>query len=115
MERPTARTEVRTQPWPRSATPHLALRPTPSRRSRTPCRVRRKAARSRGEGDAPLLHGRLLLANAGSSVLALVQSDHLIVLGHLHLSGGQFLAHMWAPALAALVVTAVVVGGVKHR
>ena len=40
---------------------------------------------------------------------------NLIVLGHLHLNGGQFLAHMWAAALASLVVTAAVVGCVEHR
>jgi arsenical pump membrane protein len=73
------------------------------------------AARSRGEGEAPLLYGCLLLANAGSLFLPGSNLTNLIVLGHLHLSGGQFLAHMWAPALAALVVTAVVVGGVEHR
>jgi arsenical pump membrane protein len=73
------------------------------------------AARSRGEGEAPLLYGSLLLANAGSLFLPGSNLTNLIVLGHLHLSGGQFLAHMWAPALAALVVTAAVVGGVEHR
>src|SRR5206468_261163 len=40
---------------------------------------------------------------------------NLIVLGHLHLTGGQLLAHMWAPGLAAVAVTAAVVGGVEHR
>jgi arsenical pump membrane protein len=73
------------------------------------------AARSRGEGEAPLLYGCLLLSNAGSLFLPGSNLTNLIVLGHRHLSGGQFLAHMWAPALAALVVTAAVVGGVKHR
>jgi arsenical pump membrane protein len=73
------------------------------------------AARSRGEGEAPLLYGCLLLANAGSLFLPGSNLTNLIVLGHLHLSGGQFLAHMWAPALAALVVTAAVVGGLEHR
>jgi arsenical pump membrane protein len=73
------------------------------------------AARSRGEGEAPLLYGCLLLANAGSLFLPGSNLTNLIVLGHLHLSGGQFLAHMWAPALASLVVTAVVVGLVERR
>jgi arsenical pump membrane protein len=72
-------------------------------------------ARSRGEGEAPLLYGALLLANAGSLFLPGSNLTNLIVLGHLHLSGGQFLAHMWAPALAALIVTAAVVAAFEHR
>ena len=72
-------------------------------------------ARSRGEGEAPLLYGCILLANAGSLFLPGSNLTNLIVLGHLHLTGGQFLAHMWAPGLAAVVVTAAVVGGVEHR
>jgi len=72
-------------------------------------------ARSRGEGEEPLLYGALLLANAGSLFLPGSNLTNLIVLGHLHLSGGQFLAHMWAPALAALIVTAAVVATFEHR
>jgi arsenical pump membrane protein len=72
-------------------------------------------ARSRGAGEAPLLYGCLLLSNAGSLFLPGSNLTNLIVLGHLHLSGAEFLAHMWAPALAALVVTAGVVAGVEHR
>jgi arsenical pump membrane protein len=72
-------------------------------------------ARSRGEGEAPLLYGALLLANAGSLFLPGSNLTNLIVLGHLHLSGGQFFAHMWAPALAALLVTAAVVATFEHR
>lgn len=67
-------------------------------------------AESRGGGEAPLLYGALLLSNAGSLLLPGSNLTNLIVLGHLHLSGAGFLAHMWAPALAALVVTALVVG-----
>ena len=73
------------------------------------------AARSRGEGEAPLLYGCLLLSNAGSLLLPGSNLTNLIVLGHLHLSGGAFLAHMALPALAAAVVTALVVGAVHHR
>ena len=72
-------------------------------------------ARSRGGGEAPLLYGALLLANAGSLFLPGSNLTNLIVLGHLHLSGGQFLAHMWAPAVVALVVTAFVVATFEHR
>lgn len=66
-------------------------------------------ARSRGEGEAPLLYGSLLLANAGSLFLPGSNLTNLIVLGHLHLTGGQFFARMWAPGLAALLVTGTVV------
>ena len=73
------------------------------------------AARSRGEGEAPLLYGCLLLSNAGSLFLPGSNLTNLIVVGHLHLNGGQFLAHTWAAALAALVMTAAVVAVAEHR
>lgn len=72
------------------------------------------AARSRGEDEAPLLYGSLLLANAGSLFLPGSNLTNLIVLGHLHLTGGQFLSHMWAPGLTALLVTAGVLGAALH-
>jgi arsenical pump membrane protein len=72
-------------------------------------------ARSRGGGEAPLLYGCLLLSNAGSLFLPGSNLTNLIVLGHLHLTGGQFFTRMWAPALAALVVTALVIAWVEHR
>jgi arsenical pump membrane protein len=71
-------------------------------------------ARSREGGEAPLLYGCLLLSNAGSLFLPGSNLTNLIVVGHLRLSGGQFLAHMWAPALAALVVTALVIAAFEH-
>ncbi len=64
-------------------------------------------ARSRRAGEPALLYGCLLLSNAGS--LPGSNLTNLIVLGHLHLSGGQFAARMWLPWLAALAVTAGVV------
>jgi arsenical pump membrane protein len=73
------------------------------------------AARSRGEGEAPLLYGCLLCSNAGSLFLPGSNLTNLIVLGHLRLTGGQFLAHMWPAALGGLAVTAAVVGGAEHR
>src|ERR1700728_3547132 len=73
------------------------------------------AARNRGGGEAPLLYGCLLLSNAGSLFLPGSNLTNLIVLGHVRLSGAAFLSHMWAPALAALVVTALVVAGFEHR
>jgi arsenical pump membrane protein len=72
-------------------------------------------AKSRGEGEAPLLYGCVLLANAGSLFLPGSNLTNLIVLGHLHLTGGQFLARMWAPGLASLVITAAVVAAIEHR
>ena len=72
-------------------------------------------AQSRGEGEAPLLYGCLLLSNAGSLLLPGSNLTNLIVLGHLHLSGGEFLRHMGPAAAAAAVVTALVVGVAHHR
>jgi arsenical pump membrane protein len=72
-------------------------------------------ARSRGEQQAPLVYACILLANAGSLFLPGSNLTNLIVLGHLHLSGGAFLRHMAAPACAAAVVTAIVVGLCQHR
>ena len=72
-------------------------------------------ARSRGEGEAPLIYICLLLSNAGSLLLPGSNLTNLIVLGHLHLSGGAFFAHMALPALAAAAVTALVVGLVHRR
>jgi arsenical pump membrane protein len=72
-------------------------------------------ARSRGQGERALLYGCLLLSNAGSLFLPGSNLTNLIVLGHRHLNGGAFLARMWAPALAALVVTALVVAVFEHH
>ena len=72
-------------------------------------------ARSRGGGEAALLYGVLLLSNAGSLLLPGSNLTNLIVLGHLHLTGGAFLARMWLPSLAALIVTAVVVAVLERR
>jgi arsenical pump membrane protein len=72
-------------------------------------------ARSRGEGEAPLLYGCLLLSNAGSLFLPGSNLTNLIVLGHLHLTGGQFFAHMCLPALAALAATAITLGVLERR
>ena len=71
-------------------------------------------ARERGTGEAALLYGCLMLSNAGSLLLPGANLTNLIVLGQLRLGGGEFLARMWLPALAALVVTAVVVAGFER-
>jgi arsenical pump membrane protein len=73
------------------------------------------AARSRGGGEAPLLYGCLLLSNAASLFLPGSNLTNLIVLGHFSVRGAAFLAQMWAPALAALLVTALVVAVGEHR
>jgi arsenical pump membrane protein len=73
------------------------------------------AARSRGGAEAPLLYACLLLSNAGSLFLPGSNLTNLIVLGQLHLTGGQFLARMWGPALSALVVAAAIVAVCEHR
>ncbi|MGH9170700.1 MAG: SLC13 family permease [Acidimicrobiales bacterium] len=72
-------------------------------------------ARSRRSGEGPLLFGCLLLSNAGSLFLPGSNLTNLIVFGNRHLSGAEFLSRMWAPALAALVVTAAVIAAVEHR
>jgi arsenical pump membrane protein len=72
------------------------------------------AARSRGEGEAPLLYGCILLSNAGSLLLPGSNLTNLIVLGHLHLSGRAFFERMAPAGVAAAAVTALVVG-LAHR
>jgi arsenical pump membrane protein len=67
-------------------------------------------ARSRGAAGPALVYGCLLLSNAGSLLLPGSNLTNLIVLGHLHLSGGQFAARMWLPWLVSLAVTAAVAG-----
>lgn len=59
--------------------------------------------------EPALLYGCLLLANAGSLLLPGSNLTNLIVLGELHLTGGQFVARMWLPWLAAVAVTGAVV------
>jgi arsenical pump membrane protein len=72
-------------------------------------------ARRRREEEAPLLYGCLLLSNAGSLLLPGSNLTNLIVLGHRRLSGGGFLARMAPASIAAVVVTAVVVGVAERR
>ena len=72
-------------------------------------------ARSRGEGEPAFLYGCLLLSNAASLLLPGSNLTNLIVLGHLHLTGGQFAGRMWLPWLGAVVVTAAVVAIGERR
>lgn len=73
------------------------------------------AARSRRADPTPYVVGCLLLANAGSLLLPGSNLTNLIVLGHLHLSGGQFLHRMALPWTASVVVTTAVVGVLERR
>jgi arsenical pump membrane protein len=72
-------------------------------------------ARSRGGGEAPLVYGCLLFSNAGSLLLPGSNLTNLIVLGHLHLTGGRFFARMWLPWLGALAATWAVLGLLERR
>ena len=67
------------------------------------------AARSRGRGEAALLVAGLLLSNAASLLLPGSNLTNLIVLGQLHLSGGQFFARMVFPWMASVLITTAVV------
>ncbi len=73
------------------------------------------AARRRGQGEAALLIGCLLLSNAGSLLLPGSNLTNLIVLGHLHLSGGQFFGHMALPWAGAVVITAAVIATAERH
>ena len=57
------------------------------------------AARSRGADPSPLLVLCILMSNAGSLLLPGSNLTNLIVLGHLHLSGGGFAARITLPWL----------------
>jgi arsenical pump membrane protein len=72
-------------------------------------------ARARRAGESALVYGCLLLSNAGSLLLPGSNLTNLIVLGHLHLTGGQFAARMWLPWLGAVAVTALVVAVGERR
>lgn len=65
--------------------------------------------RRRGDRGAVLISACLLLSNAGSLLLPGSNLTNLIVLGHLHLSGGTFALRMGLPWLVAGAVTAAVV------
>jgi arsenical pump membrane protein len=72
-------------------------------------------ARSRGEGEAPLLYACILLSNAGSLILPGSNLTNLIVLGHVHMSGGEFFRRMAPAGVASVVVTAAVIALWHHR
>jgi arsenical pump membrane protein len=72
-------------------------------------------ARSRGEGEAPLLYACILLSNAGSLLLPGSNLTNLIVLGQVHLSGGHYFRQMAPAGIAAVLVTAVIVAVAYRR
>jgi arsenical pump membrane protein len=72
-------------------------------------------ARSRGEGDAPLLYACILLSNAGSLILPGSNLTNLIVLGHAHMSGGEFFRRMAPAGVVSVLITALVIGVCHHR
>ncbi len=67
------------------------------------------AGRRTGRGDGPLVVACILVANASSLLLPGSNLTNLLVLGHLHLTGGQFLARMALPWALVVVVTVAVV------
>ncbi|HET6793035.1 MAG TPA: SLC13 family permease [Acidimicrobiales bacterium] len=72
-------------------------------------------AARRGGSQGALLYGCILLSNAASLLLPGSNLTNLIVLGHLHLSGGRFFVRMAPAWAAAVVVTAVVVAVGQRR
>ncbi len=72
-------------------------------------------ARSRREGEAPLLLACILLANAGSLMLPGSNLTNLTVLGHAHMSGGEFFRRMAPAGVVSVLVTALVIGLWHHR
>ncbi len=73
------------------------------------------AASSRSQRETSLLIACLLLSNAGSLLLPGSNLTNLIVLGHLHLSGGQFLHRMALPWIASVLVTGSLIGLIERR
>jgi arsenical pump membrane protein len=64
-------------------------------------------ARARGSNELPYLYGAVFMSNASSLYLPGSNLTNLIVLHHEHVSGAAFLSRMWAAAIAASVVTTV--------
>jgi arsenical pump membrane protein len=66
-------------------------------------------ARTRGVDETPFLYGAVFMSNAASLFLPGSNLTNLIALHGDHVSGAQFLARMWAAAIASVLVTALVV------
>ena len=65
--------------------------------------------------QAPMLYGCLLMSNAASLLLPGSNLTNLIVVGHLHLSGGRFALRMAAPWVASVALTTAAVGLLLRR
>jgi arsenical pump membrane protein len=72
-------------------------------------------ARARGSNELPYLYGAVFMSNASSLFLPGSNLTNLIVLHHERVSGAAFLSRMWAAAIAASVVTAVLLVVVFRR
>ena len=67
------------------------------------------AARRRGSPDGPLVIACILVANAASLLLPGSNLTNLLVLGHLRLTGGEFVARTALPWGLSVLVTGLVV------
>jgi len=65
-------------------------------------------ARARGIDEKPFLYGAVMMSNAASLFLPGSNLTNLIALHGEHVSGAEFLSRMWAAALTAAAVTALV-------
>jgi arsenical pump membrane protein len=72
-------------------------------------------ARVRGVDETPFLYGTVFMSNAASLFLPGSNLTNLIALHGEHASGAAFLGRMWAAAVAAVVVTAIVLAVAYRR
>jgi arsenical pump membrane protein len=72
-------------------------------------------ARTRGAEETPFVYGAVFMSNAASLFLPGSNLTNLITLHGEHVSGADFLARMWAAAICAVVVTAVLLLAVFRR
>jgi arsenical pump membrane protein len=72
-------------------------------------------ARVRGVDETPFLYGTVFMSNAASLFLPGSNLTNQIALHGEHASGAAFLGRMWAAAVAAVVVTAIVLAVAYRR
>jgi arsenical pump membrane protein len=72
-------------------------------------------ARVRGVDETPFLYGAVFMSNAASLFLPGSNLTNLIALHGEHASGAEFLSRMWAAAIVAVAVTAIVLVGAFRR
>jgi arsenical pump membrane protein len=72
------------------------------------------AAQRRGLDEQPFLYGTIFMVNAASLFLPGSNLTNLIVIGHEHVTGGEFARRMLPAAIGATVATAAVVW-LMHR